>query len=225
MATHKRSTSGRVRSDGHGKGGRTIVPPAPNAIPLTFSSGHRAFLKPLPYQTFLKLRQRESELYPEPPIPQQVIETDSGEIKINASRDSVEGLDYLIRVNEVAGRRAEFRLDFIIDHFLVIEGAETEEGIAELVRQYDADLRALAVLSDDGIPEGEEWAYVVRHFILQSAQDYEVLQEQATSLCTPVTGAEVAERVKMFRSFMAGQTANGDRRASGAEGTDGGPVQ
>jgi hypothetical protein len=58
----------------------TTVPPAPNAIPLTFSSGHKGFLKPLSYQTFRRLREREAELFPEPPMPVQTVETDSGPV-------------------------------------------------------------------------------------------------------------------------------------------------
>jgi len=208
-----------------GKRGRhTTVPPAPNAIPLTFSSGHRGYLKPLSYQTFRRLREREEELFPEPEMPLKTLETDSGPVTTPAPQDTAEGLAYLVTLNTVAAQRAAYRLDFILDHFLTIEGAEDDAGKQALVEAHAADLAALADLEGQEIT-GDPWPVVLRYCILLSSQDYAMLQENALALCAPVTEREVAERVKSFRNLLAGATPDGVRQPPGAEGPDGAAVR
>lgn len=202
----------------------TTVPPAPNAIPLTFSSGHKGFLKPLSYQTFRRLREREAELFPEPPMPVQTVETDSGPVETPATQDTAEGLTYLVTLNTVAAQRAAYRLDFILDHFLVVEGAEDDAGKKTLVDAHTADLAALADLEGEEIT-GDPWPLVLRHCILLSSQDYAMLQENALALCAPVTEREVAERVNSFRDFLAGALPNGVQQPPGTEGKNGAAVR
>lgn len=220
MSSRRRSERGRQDA----KGGRhTAVPLAPNAIPLTFSSGYRAFLKPLPYQTFRLLREREEALFPEPPVPKETIETDSGPVEMPVPQSSTAGLNYLIALNEVARQRAAYRLDFILDHFLVIEGAEDDAGKQAIIDCHADDLRALEDLAGEVIPNA--WDTVLRHCILLSSQDYTMLQENALALCAPVTESEVAERVKSFRDFLARATAGGMQQPPGVEGADGATVR
>jgi len=126
VASRKRQARGRSV-----KGGRvTTVPPAPNAIPLVFSSGYKGYLRPLPYQTFRRLREREEELFPEPPMPVETTQTDSGPVQTPVPQDSAAGLTYLVTLNTVAAQRAAYRLDFILDHFLGVEGDGRREGVA-----------------------------------------------------------------------------------------------
>lgn len=214
MSTRKRQANNRAERPNALGEQHTVVPPAPRAIQLTFSSGYRGFLRPLPYQTFRMLRERENALFPEPPVPKRVIETDSGPVETPVAQDTAEGLSYLLTLNAVAAQRAAYRLDFIIEHFLTIEGAEDEAGRLAIIERHATDLAALADLGE--VIDQDPWPVVLRHCILLSAQDYAMLQENALALCTPVTESEVAERVKSFRDILAGATAPGLRQSSGA---------
>jgi len=184
-----------------------------HAIHLSLSSGYEVFLRPLPYQTFLRLRERERELFPEPEMPTETVETDSGPVETPAQANSSAGLSYLVALNDVARRRAAYRLDFIIDHFLVVKGAQTDAGRQAIIDAHKGDIQALEDLN--GEPITDVWGAVLRHCVLLSSQDYALLQEKALALCTPVTEQEVAQRVNSFRNLLAGPPADGVRESSG----------
>lgn len=194
----RRSRSSQRRSD-QGRRPNTAAPQTPGEIKLTFSSGYHGTLRPLPFSTVLLLKKREAELYPEPEQPTITTQTELGEKTVPASLNTEQGLQYLTALERIAVQRAEFRLDFIIGHFLTIDEAE-EQGCNAVTQAHTKDIAAIKVL--DPSLSDSDWDIALRHCVIRSADDYKMLQQNALILTTPISDQEIKAAAEPFRSDL-----------------------
>lgn len=190
--------------------GRRSGSAAPDDNRIEFSSGYVGIVEPISYATFQLLKQREVELFPEPELPMKQIEVAGGVKNVPATQQSAEGVRFMVEMTEIAQKRAEFRLDYFIDRFLTVEGAEDETGRQELLSKHETGLAMVADLRGEPIEDDEErWALFLRHIALRSSADYKKLKEKVESLTAPITDNEVLLMAELFRRLVAQQADHG----------------
>lgn len=191
--------------------------PVQEPIRLAMSSGYTVLVEPMGYQATSLLLRKERALFPDPEEPTQEIEAVDGPRYLPVSTSSDEYRAYLTELREVRNRRAEWRVDHLIDHYLTVEGAEDEAGQQALVEKHTNDLARLELLLEDPIPDDERWDYVLRHVVLFKLEDYHRLQQTIMDLAAAVTNEEVLEAARNFRGAVPEHADPGREAASGAQ--------
>lgn len=185
----------------------TAVPEHPDTVDLTLSSGYTVKIEPMPYGVYQKLQARLKADYPEPELPMVDITLDDGSTtQVVAGDRSPEGLQYLMDAAGVARDRAEFLLDFMLDHYLVEMVDVTEEDVIA-DGHIQKSLAMLRLLEDDAPADDDPdlWAYVFRHCVLASKADFDLVKANILMLTSPVTQEEIAEAGASFWRDLPGQ--------------------
>lgn len=174
----------------------------PEPRTVEFSSGVTGYITPLEVETLRMVeewRDRECPL-PDPPV-EEVETLGGGKESMPVGQDAPEHKTYLQARRRVELDRAALWTDFIIEHCLVIEGAEDEAGKATLVQAF-AHRRKIAEATGVSF-DGTDWEITLRHFILAGPDDYTLLNLNARDLQFPhITQEELAKRINSFRPFL-----------------------
>lgn len=205
----KRNSRGRRNS---------AAPDDTNEQKITFSSGYVGSVAPISYATFGLLKQREAVLFPEPELPLKEVEVAGGKKKIPVMQKSEEGLRFMLDTAEVARKRAEWRLDYFINHFLTIEGAEDEDAQQVILAKHEAELAMVAELRGEPVADDERWDVCLRHVIIRSSEDYLKLREAVEALTAPITDQEMLAMSQLFRRLVESRSDT-EIETPGADGT------
>jgi hypothetical protein len=165
----------------------------------TLSSGVKVKILPFPARLWEKIHERVLREFPEVKPPKKTISVVGGTEEIDNLKDP----EYLVTKNETDKQRNAQQSKLI--------GEATLDLCIEVdIRPYEAELKRIAIYSDDDLPT-EATAlkiYFLESFALRSRGDYERVVSMAAGLMA-VGDAEVAERINSFRDNLAQPTPNG----------------